>query len=233
MRRVVQLVPLVLAFAGWCAAQQVVDRIVATVNRQPILLSDWEVEMRYEAMLDQKALPLSDEVAHGALERLIDQELLRQQIRSYRLTEASAQEVTDRLLELRKQLNCDRDGAFQTLLARYGLSEGELRDRVSTQLLILRFIEVRLRPSVHVDQRSIQAYYNDTLLPETRKKGEQAAPLADVAPQIEELLSQQRVDALTNEWLKDLRQQSQIHVDAAAAASQPSASAKSPEQEKQ
>jgi SurA N-terminal domain len=230
MRRFLQLVLFLALSAGVCAAQQVVDRIIATVNHDPILLSDWEVEMRYEAMLDQKPLPLTDEVARGALDRLIDQELVRQQIRSYRMVEPSAKDISTRMAELRKQLlTSDTDAGFRALLGRYGISEEELRDRVKTQLTILRFIDVRLRPSVHVERRSIEAYYNDTLLPETRKKGEQAAPLAEVAPQIEELLSQQRVDTLTNEWLKDLRQQAEIHVDAAAGA-QPNASSKSPEQ---
>ena len=220
MRRTVQIVALLALLAGICPAQQIVDRIVATVNRQPILLSDWEVEMRCEAMLDQKALPLSDDVAHSALDRLIDQELVRQQIRSYRLAEPSAEEISRRVDEVRKQLVAREDlTAFRGLLARYGLSENELRDRLSTQLMILRFIDVRLRPSVHVERRSIEAYYNDTLLPEARRKGDQSPPpLADVAPQIEELLSQQRVDALTNDWLKDLRQQADIRVDPAVGA---------------
>ena len=232
MRRTFQVAGLLMALAGVCVAQQVVDRIIATVNRQPVLLSDWEVEMRYEAMVDQKPLPLADETARGALDRLIDQELLRQQIRSYRLPEPSEQDIGDRVNELRKQLpGGENEAAFRAMLGRYGLSDGELRDRVATQLTILRFIAVRLRPSVHVERRSIEAYYNDKLLPEIRKKGEPAVALADVASQIEELLSQQRVDTLTNEWLKDLRQQSEIHVEPAAAPL-PSASAKPPEQGK-
>ncbi len=226
MRRFLQIVFVTAAMAGVCAAQQVVDRIVATVNRQPILLSDWDVEMRYEAMLGQKPLPLADEAARSALDRLIDQELVRQQIKSYRIAEPTAGELSDRVAALRKQLvNGDSQPAFRALLDRYGITEAELRDRVTTQLTILRFIDVRLRPSIHVDQRSIETYYNETLAPQVRNKGEQPAPLAEVAPQIEELLLQQRVDALTNDWLKDLRQQSQIRIDPAAAP-QPSASTK-------
>ena len=231
MRRFLHVVALVASMAGVCAAQQLVDRIVATVNRQPILLSDWEVEMRYEAMLDQKPLPLGDEAARSALDRLIDQELVRQQMKSYRMAEPTPEELTARMAEVRKQIAVDNtQSQFSALLDRYGISEAELRERVTTQYAILRFIDVRLRPSIHVDQRSIEAYYNDTLAPQIRNKGEQPAPLADVAPQIEELLLQQRVDALTNDWLKDLRQQSQIRVDPAAGVPQPSASTKSPPQ---
>ena len=231
MRHSLHIVLLLASLAGVSAAQQLVDRIVATVNRQPILLSDWEVEMRYEAMLGQKPLPLSEEAAHSALDRLIDQELIRQQMKSYRVAEPSAAELLDRMTELRKQLvNGDSQTGFRALLERYGITEAELRDHLATQLTILRFIDVRLRPSIHVDQRSIETYYNDTLAPQIRNKGEQPAPLADLAPQIEELLLQQRVDALTNDWLKDLRQQSQIRIDPAASTQEPSASTKSPPQ---
>jgi hypothetical protein len=227
MRRISQIALLLIAGAALCNAQQVVDRIVATVNRQPVLLSDWEVEMRYEAMIEQKPLPLSDDIARGALDRLIDQELLRQQIRSYQLEDPATKEIGDRVADIRKQLpNGGNDAAFQAILARYGLTESELRNRISVQLTILRFIDVRLRPSVHVDRRSIENYYNDTLLPQLRTKGEKPAPLAEVAPQIEELLSQQRVDALTNDWLKDLRQQSEIRIDPAAATPTAGTSAK-------
>ena len=200
---------------GVCAAQQVVDRIVATVNRQPILLSEWEVELRYEAMLDQKPLPASDDVAHAALDRLIDQELLRQQLKSYRVDEPSRAEIDDRVKEIRRQIpGAQSEAGYQADLTRYGLTEQELRERVATQALILHFIDVRLRPSVHVERRAIDDYYNEKLLPELRKKGETALPtLAEVSPQIEELLSQERVDALTSDWLKDLRQQSEIKVD--------------------
>ncbi len=215
MRRALQVVAAMVFMAGVCAAQQVVDRIVATVNRQPILLSDWEVELRYEALLDQKPLPVSDDVARAALDRLIDQELLRQQLKSYRVDAPTTEEINDRIKEIRRQIpGADNDAGYHADLARYGLTEQELRDRVATQALILRFIDVRLRPSVHVERRAIDAYYNEKLLPELRKKGETAVPpLAEVSPQIEELLSQERVDALTTDWLKDLRQQSDIKID--------------------
>lgn len=218
MRRAVQFAILLLMLGVVCSAQQVIDRIVATVNGQPILLSDWEVEMRFEALLDRKSLPLSDGDARGSLDRLIDQELLRQQFKTYRLASPSVQEVDARAADLRKQLGASEAKDFDALLSRYGLSANEFRERVTNQAEMLEFIDARLRPSVHVDRRSIENYYNETLAPEVRQKGEQPAPLAQVASQIEELLSQQRVATLTADWLKDLRQQSDIHIDPAVSA---------------
>lgn len=219
MKRVLQIVTIAVVTVGMCVAQEVVDRIVATVDHQPILLSDWEVEVRYEALLNQQPLPLSDEASRAALDRLIDQELLREQTRSYRVDDPTKIEIDLRVTEIRRQLPDGKtDGTFRAALARYGLSEEEFRERVSTQLLLMHFIDMRLRPSVHIERRAIDSYYNEKLLPELRKKGENTLPsLAEVSPQIEELLSQERVDALTADWLKDLRQQSDIKVDVSGA----------------
>ncbi|MGH9522018.1 MAG: SurA N-terminal domain-containing protein [Terriglobales bacterium] len=207
------LAVVMLALVITSAGQQVVDRIVATVNGQPILLSDWEVEIRFEALLDNKSLPVSGDDARAALDRLIDHELLREQFKTYRLSEPSADEVDQRAADLRKQIGASDDAAFQSLLTKYGLNKNEFRERVANQAAMLRFIDLRLRPSVHVDRRSIETYYYETLVPELKSKGQKAASLAEVSPQIEELLSQERVNVLTTNWLKDLRQQSNIHID--------------------
>lgn len=208
------LVAAALVLVSTCVAQQVVDRIVATVNGQPVLLSDWEVEMRFEAMLDRKPLPVTDDDARAALDRLIDQELLRQQFKTYRLAEPSAPDVEQHVSDLRNQFGITADAQFEALLAKFGLSRNEFRERVENQAAMLMFIDVRLRPSVHIDRRSIESYYYGTLVPEVRSKGQKPPPLAEVSPQIIEILSQQQVDVLTSDWLKDLRQQSKIHIDA-------------------
>lgn len=210
---VVCLVAVLLALVGTCAAQQVVDRIIATVNGQPILLSDWEVEMRFEALLDRKPLPLSDDDARAALDRIIDHELLRQQFKTYRLAEPSAADIDRRFADVRQQLDASSDAVFNEMLRRYGLSRNEFRGRVANQAAMLRFIDVRLRPSVHVDRRTVENYYYETLVPELKRKGQKPPSLAEVSPQIEELLSEERVNVLTSDWLKDLRQQSSIHID--------------------
>src|SRR5207249_9164497 len=63
-------------------ATDIVDRIVATVNGHIILQSDWEDEIRYEAFINGRTLSsLTPATRKASLDRLIDQELLREQIR--------------------------------------------------------------------------------------------------------------------------------------------------------
>ena len=212
MRRALQIVLVCLACSG-AFAGEIIDRIVATVNGQPILQSDWDVVMRCEAFLDQRPLQFTPEASRASLERLVDQELLRQQIRTFRLKPVSESELRSRLQEIRQQLpGGASDAGWQAVLNRYGITEKELEERVSDQLEILRFIDARLRPTVHVDRRSIEAYYRDKLLPQLKEKGAKEVPLVEVSPQIEEILSQQAMDSLLAELLRDLRQQSEIHI---------------------
>ncbi len=222
MRRCLQAVLLLLACAGLLRGE-IIDRIVATVNGQPILQSDWEIALRCEAFLDQRPLRFTPEAAQASLERLVDQELLGQQVRSYRLPPPNEEEVRSRMQEIRRQIpGAAGEAGWRSALERYGLSESEVEARVKEQLEILRFVDVRLRPTVHVGRRAIEEYYRDTLLPQLKQKGAKEVPLEEVSGKIEEILSQQRLDARLAELLHDLRQQSDIHIDPAARATPPS-----------
>ncbi len=213
MRHALQFVLLCCICAGVSPGQAVVDRLVATVNGEPLLQSDWDVAMRSEAFLDQKPLRFTPEAARATLERLIDQELLRQQIRTFQLKPVSEEEVADRVRDIRRQIpGAATDAGWQSELRRYGLAPGELEERVKEQLEILRFIDVRLRPTVRVNRRSIEDYYRDKFLPEIRQKGGKEVPLVEVSTQIEEILSQELMNTQLSELLRDLRQQSEIHI---------------------
>ena len=216
MRRTLQIAVLCVACAGLLRGE-IVDRIVATVNGQPILQSDWDTAMRCEAFLDQRALQFTPEAARASLDRLVDQELLRQQVRSFQLPPAGEDRLRSRLEEIRRQIpGAAGDAGWQAALNRYGLTQSEIEERIADQMEILRFIEVRLRPTVHVDRRSIEAYYYDTLLPQVKEKGGRQAPLAEVSARIEEILSQQILNSLLADLLRDLRQQGEIHIDGSA-----------------
>src|SRR5579863_3832594 len=85
-------------------AGEVIDRIVATVNGHIILQSDWNDALRYEAFVDGRTL---DQLPPGeykaALDRLIDQELLQEQMRASDFPHAGDEEVSARIFEIRKQ----------------------------------------------------------------------------------------------------------------------------------
>jgi len=199
-----------IASPAW--AGDILDRIVATVNNHAILQSEWQDATRYEAFVSGRALDqLQASDRKAALDRLIDQELLREQMRSSGFPHANSEEVEKRIQEIRKQYaGAESDAGWQAALARYGLTENDLRKRVTLQVDLMGLVDARLRPSVVIDSKSIESYYNQELLPQLQHSGAQQAPLAEVTPKIKELLTQQKMNEMLVAWLQDLRSGSRI-----------------------
>lgn len=190
----------------------VIDRIVATVNGHIVLQSDWDDELDYEAFTAGKTIQqFTAEERNTALNRLVDQELLRQQMPDNDpQLEVSEQDINARLQEIRKQSQADNDQGWRALLTRYNLSEDDLRKHVTMQVKILRLIDEHLTSTIQIDDKSIETFYNQTLLPQVRQKGAKEPSLPEVTPKIRELLTQQKLNDALKEWMQNLRDSSTI-----------------------
>jgi hypothetical protein len=201
-------------FAGTSYAGEVIDRIVATVNGHILLQSDWDEAASYEAFADGKALSaLTREQRKAVLDRLIDQELIREQVHTSDFQAATPAEIERRIAEIRKlHPEVIDQASWAAALQSYGLNEDELRAKVTEELNASRAVDARLRPNVQVDSRKIEQYYNEKLLPDLRSAGAPPVPLSEVAPKIKELLAQQQINDLLIAWLKGLRSESNIQM---------------------
>lgn len=202
---------LMAAVASFAQGGEIIDRIIATVNKQPLLLSDWETSLRMEAFLAGRSVSsYSADERKAALNRLIDRELLQQQMQAD--YNPSPEEVTERLQSIRQQMKVADDKTWQELLARDSIQSVELESFVRAQLQVMRFIDLRLRPTVRVDEEAIEAYYRDSLLPELKKTGAEPEPLQRLRLKIREILVQQKMDGVLDAWLSNLRSQSEVHI---------------------
>ena len=98
------------------------------------------------------------------------------------------------------------------------MSEDNLKTRVAAQLDLMSLVDSRLRPAVNIDNKSIESYYQQELLPQLRQSGGQNVPLAEVSGKIKELLTQKKITQLLTAWLQNLRTGSQIRLAALTAA---------------
>lgn len=209
-RHLALLVAFAVALAGVSRAGPIVDRVVTNVNGHVVLQSDWEQEIAFEALMDGRH-PDSFTTAerNAALERLIDQELLREQVRPGQ--PALSAEVASRVAEVRKlQPEGSSDDGWRATLGRYGLTQGALEKRLSDQIQLMKLVEDRLRPSIQIDQKAVETYYHDQLVPQLKKAGETARPLTEVYGKIRTLLAEKKMNELLNGWLASLRSGSQI-----------------------
>jgi SurA N-terminal domain len=193
-------------------AGEVLDAIVVTVNHKPILLSDWDEAVCYELFMQRKAVTgLTEADRVRALQRLIDRQLLTAQMVNADSLQPSEEDLQSDLAKLRAQVPDGKDEqSWRKLLAGYGLSDELLKAHLRSELQVMNFVEVRLRPNVHVQPEEIDAYYKDQLLPDLEKTGSKLISFADVEPRIRELLTQQHMDELLDVWLHNLRQQADI-----------------------
>ena len=208
-----------LLVATAAARAEVIDRIVATVNGHVILQSDWDDALRYEALLNGRALSdFTAEDRRAVLDRLIDQELLGEQMKSAAFQHCTADEAAARLAEARKQYaEAATEDGWQAVLRRLELAEKDLLAHVQTQIDLMRLVDARLRPGVRIDSKTIEAYYRDKFVPQLKQTGAGEVSLSDVSGKIRELLTEEKVSELLVSWLQTLRSESKVSMPGANA----------------
>lgn len=210
MRSLLCILVLAASSAGAYAAVTL-DKIVATVDRHAIMRSDVEREARFTHMVENRPGDVTHDEETAALDRLVDRDLIHDQIVVFGMTPVSEADIGQRLVELRKQIpGAETDAGWKELLRNHGLEESGIKTRVADEIQVLRFIEMRFGAEVRVGPHSIQNYYDQTFVPEMKKQNLTPPPLADVQTNIEAILREQRVDALISDWIKALRSQSRI-----------------------
>jgi hypothetical protein len=199
-------------------AGEVIDRIVATVNGRIVLQSDWDDALCYEALFNGRPLSqfTSDE-RRAVLDRLIDQELLREQMKAADFQHASAADAASRVAEARARYPQAASAAgWQSLLRRYHLTEQDLAARAQQQIDLARLVDAHLRPAVQIDSKTVEVYYRNKFVPELRQSGAKEVPLSDVSSKIREVLTQEKVSELLVSWLQTLRSEGEVRLPGAS-----------------
>jgi len=201
---------LCMALAMPAIAGQIVDRMVANVNGHIVLQSDWEEELAFEAFVNARSPDsFTSEERKAALDRLIDQELLREQVRPSE--EAPTPEIARRVSEVRKlHSEAATDDGWRAALLHCGLTQSDLEKRLGESIQLMRLVEARLRPSIQIDQKAVESYYHEQLIPELKKAGNREVALPEVFGHIRDLLAEQRLNQLLHGWLATLRSASRI-----------------------
>src|SRR5579884_220744 len=145
MRRLLTItISMFLMASGLAARGEVVDRIIAIVNNNPVLLSEWDEAWRCEALLAGRTPEsYSQAEQQEVFNRLVDQELLRQQMRGYLLTPVTEVDLQSELKDVRKQLAIASDADWQKTLDRTGITQDELAQHLRRQIEIERFVDLR------------------------------------------------------------------------------------------
>jgi peptidyl-prolyl cis-trans isomerase SurA len=196
-----------VAFGSAAVRSQTLDRVVAAVGNTAITATDVESEYRLELFLDGKPVEALDpdvETLNLVRERMIDRVLLDEEARASDIKLAADDKAVDqRLDEIRQKF--PSAARYRDELNALDITEANLRQDLADQEAILQLIDQRLRPEATVEPADIEGYYRNTLVPEVTKQGERPPPLAEVTDRIREILVQQKINGLLEDWLKRLR----------------------------
>jgi peptidyl-prolyl cis-trans isomerase SurA len=149
---------------------------------------------------------------------LIDRALILQQAALEPEEAVTDTELDTQLATLRKdipackQYHCETDAGWQKYVSDNGFTVEEFRDQWRKRMELLRFIEVRFRNGVKISDDQIRSYYETVMLPEYAKRSVTPPKLETISNRIEEVLLQQEVGALLEDWLKSLRAQGSVRV---------------------
>jgi hypothetical protein len=186
-----------LLTAGLAAflAAEVVDRVAVVVGTNVITESELLREVRLTQFLNGEPLDLSPEKKRAAAERLVDQQLIRSEMEFSRYPQPGAEEAGKVLAAFRKEHNLD-ETQFGETLAKYGITEDELKQHLTWQLTAMQFTESRFRSNPLPGNSNPPS---DNVQTANRLRTEAEPPPADDS-----------IDRQMDAWLKEARGSTRI-----------------------
>jgi peptidyl-prolyl cis-trans isomerase SurA len=156
---------LLLVFTG-SATAEVVDRIVAVVNQDIILLSDLRDRMKpYTQRIQQQNLDQDRQremlfkVRKEMLDRLVDEKLTDQEVKRDNIQVDDAE--IDQTIERIKAANSFTDEDLRGYLKQEHMSMQQYRDKIKEQILRLRLVNYEVKSRIVVTEQDIEDYYKN------------------------------------------------------------------------
>ncbi len=146
------------------AKAEVVDRIIAIVNDDIILQSEYEAfvkpiekRIRQQVLPEEKQHKLIRQMRVQVLDQLIDKKLAEQQIKKLNIV-VSEQEI-DNSLERIKQANFYTDEELLQILEQDGVTLQQYREEIKSQIERARLVSYEVRSKIVITDDDIKRYY--------------------------------------------------------------------------
>jgi hypothetical protein len=186
-------------------AQEVIDRIVARVETDIILLSDVRQLNRYQVFLDGKAQSDTD-----ILNRLIDQWIVRNEASVARFPQPSDDDVNRSIERLKRSFSSPEE--FQQRQKQSGITDDEIRQFVRAQLYLSNYLDSRFRPAIQIDEKAIEDFYKTRVVPRAESRSQTPPTLDNARDFIQEALVQQAINEQADRWLKESRARVRVEI---------------------
>ena len=195
-----------------CFAQEVVDKMVATVNSGAranlITYSDllWQLALQPGTPLSK---PGSEEL-NRALQLTINQRLIVQEADKLPPIAPTDKEVDAALTDLINRFT-SREEFYQRVQS-VGLSAEQLREIIRQRVAIDKYLDFRFRSFTIVTPQEVADYYRDVYVPRFRQQspGQLVPKLEEAQAQIERTLTEGKIESETDAFLDNARENAEI-----------------------
>lgn len=190
---------------------EIVDQVAAIVGTEAVTVSEIDLELRIESMLNNAQFVGIGDRAEEVLRRLIDRRLILQDLALTPFLVAQDDEVERQLDRLRaRQYLGGRD--FEAALRHYSLTEDDCRSFVAESIAFERYVTFRFKTGLDAGPSAIAEYYRDEYARARNARGEPVAPLEQVADSIARIIVEQQATSLLEERVLELRSLNRIEL---------------------
>jgi hypothetical protein len=187
------------------AGAQPIDGVAARIEDD--ILTDSEVRelADFQQLVEGQSKPRGELISE-----LADQWIVRGEADASKYPQPTADDVNLAYKQLEAQYSSPEE--FDKRCRAAGLSDAAVRRMLAQQIYLSRFLDYRFRPAAQVDEKQIQAYYEDEFAPQLKARGESVPPIDDVEDTIREVLVQRDINTLSKQWLDDTRNRLKIDI---------------------
>jgi hypothetical protein len=203
-----------LSSVAVCPAQEVVDKMVATVNggvrTDLITYSDllWQIALQPNTPIDNP----SSEALNRTLQLIINQRLIYQEAEKLPTINPTDKEITDELNTLIKLFPSQAD--FMERVRRVGLTSEQLREIIRQRVAIDKYLDFRFRSFTVVTPKEVSDYYRDVFVPRYQRQypGRIVPTFEQASRQLEAQLTEDKIESETASFLDTARQRAEITI---------------------
>ncbi|HUK52530.1 MAG TPA: hypothetical protein VL099_04475 [Candidatus Binatia bacterium] len=181
------------------AAQAVVDRIVARIEKDVITLSDMQELAAYQRLNGREPAAEPE-----LLRELMDQWIVIHDASSARFPAPLPAQVDAEFAALRNQVGTER---FAARLRELHLTEADVRRLVAKEILVDHYLERKFRAQARVQPEAVERYYREEFVPQLQKRKQAVPPLEDVRDAITEVLLEREITRRAEQWIQQTRSQ--------------------------
>jgi len=197
-----------IVLSGSIVDADIVDKMIATVNSEPILNSDvlWQIAITSRISLSNIPVTIKEET----LANIVDARLIHQEAARLPSAAVSDKEIDDRLRKIIADFPSPM--VFQQRIESVGLTSAALRDVLRCQIEVEKYIDFRFRSFIVVTDSEIKNQYETEEVVKAKDQGVVLQPLTDPKTRklVEDIVKEQKINNQMETWLTDARKRADI-----------------------